>query len=86
MKIANASIAAFALAISLTAGCASSPKHAEGGMKDSQFVDAAFDRNYKAQRMATKGAHFGWVAARSIYENPINRPVSHIGSLASYAL
>jgi len=84
MKIANYCIAALALSLSMTAGCASAPKHAEGGMKDPEIIEPAFDNNFKAQRMATKGAHFGWVAARSMVENPINRPVSHIGSFASY--
>ena len=85
MRIANYNIAALALLITMTAGCASAPKHAEGGMKDSQIVEPAFDRVYKAQRIATKGAHLTWVVARSVYENPINRPVSHFSSLASYA-
>jgi len=79
-------IAAVALVFALTAGCASAPQQTTGEMNDSQIVAPALDRGYKAKRMVTKGAHFGWVTARSIYENPINRPVSHFGSLASYAL
>jgi cardiolipin synthase len=84
MNTAKYHVAALALILAVTAGCASAPQHAEGGMKDPQIIDPAFDRNLKAQRMATKGAHMGWVVARSVVENPINRPVSHIGSLASY--
>jgi cardiolipin synthase len=38
------------------------------------------------QRTATKGAHMVWVLARSVIENPVNRPVSHVASLASYAV
>jgi len=72
-----------ALLIAVLAGCASAPR--QGGMKDSQFVEPAFDRGFQAQRAATKGAHFGLIVARSIYENPVNRPVSHFTSIASYA-
>ena len=86
MKIDPPPVAALALILASTIGCASAPHQGEGGMKDPQIIDAAFDRNMKAQRMATKGAHMSWVFARSVVENPINRPVSHIGSLASYAL
>ena len=84
MQIAKNNIAAFVLITAMTAGCASAPQ--QGGTKDSEIVDPAIDRGYKAQRLATKGAHMGWVVARAVYENPINRPVSHVGSLASYAL
>ena len=86
MKTTGNYIAAVALVFTLTAGCASAPKHADDSMNDSQIVAPASDRGYKAKRIATKGAHLSWVTARSIYENPINRPVSHFGSLASYAL
>jgi len=72
MKTTSNYIAAVALVFALTAGCATAPQHTDGG--------------YKAKRVVTKGAHLSWVTARSIYENPINRPVSHFGSLASYAL
>jgi len=86
MKLANYCIAALALSLSMTAGCASAPStQAEGGMQDPEIFDTAFDNTLKAQRMGTKGAHFGWVAARSMVENPINRPVSHVGSIVSYA-
>ena len=85
MKVANYCVAALALTLTMTAGCASAPKPAEGGMNDPQIIEPAFDNTRKVQRMGTKGAHFGWVAARSMVENPINRPISHIGSLASYA-
>lgn len=84
MSHAKRNFAVVALLIVLTAGCAAAPQ--QGGMKDAQIVAPAFDYGYKAQRAVTKGAHFGLVVARSVYENPINRPVSHYGSLASYAI
>ena len=86
MKIANNKIAALALLLMLTAGCATGPRHAGGGMKESQPIEPAFDRGFKAKRIATYGAHAGWVYARAVYENPINRPVSHVASLASWAV
>jgi cardiolipin synthase len=72
MNIATANIAVLAVVFALSMGCASAPPHQ--------------DRSFKAQRMVAKGAQLGVVVARSVYENPINRPVSHFGSLASYAL
>ena len=41
---------------------------------------------YHAVRAATGSAHAGWLLGRSVYENPVNRPVSHVASLASLAL
>ncbi len=84
MNIAKNRFAAFVLIIAMTAGCAAAPQ--QGGMKDPQFVDPGFDRGHKAKRLVTNGAQLGWVVARSVYENPINRPISHFSSLASYAL
>ncbi len=83
MRIANIRFALIALAITAASGCASALQ--QGGMKDPQTVAPAFDRGYQAQRKATKGAHFGFIIARSAYENPINRPISNIGAIASYA-
>ena len=37
-------------------------------------------------RKASGVTHAGWVYARSVYENPINRPVSHFASLGSLAV
>lgn len=54
----------------LISGCASTP----GGGND------------KASRKIVGSAEYGWLYARSVYENPINRPVSHATSLASYVL
>ena len=86
MKIANKNIAAIVLALVLTTGCTSAPQHTERGMDEARVVEPAHDRGYKAKRMVSKGAHLGLIAARAVYENPINRPVSHFGSLASYVL
>ena len=86
MKTTHYGIAILAIVIAVSSGCASAARHAEGGMKDSEMIEPAFDQGFAAQRAATKGAHLSWVAARSVYENPINRPVSHFGTLASYAL
>jgi phosphatidylserine/phosphatidylglycerophosphate/cardiolipin synthase-like enzyme len=72
MKIAKIHTVAIALLVMLTAGCASAPDRA--------------DRGHQAARIVTYGAHAGWVYARAVYENPVNRPVSHTASLASLAL
>ncbi|MDH3621954.1 MAG: phosphatidylserine/phosphatidylglycerophosphate/cardiolipin synthase family protein [Gammaproteobacteria bacterium] len=37
-------------------------------------------------RKATGIGQASWIYARSVYENPINRPVSHVTTLGSYAL
>lgn len=37
-------------------------------------------------RKASGLTHAGWVYARSVYENPVNRPVSHFASLGSLAI
>ena len=86
MKTTSNYIAAVALVFVLTAGCASAPRQTEGGMHAPQIVAPASDPGYNAKRMVAKGAHLGWITARAVYENPVNRPVSHFSSLASYAL
>jgi cardiolipin synthase len=86
MSIANTNLAIIALILTSTVSCAATPYYAQGGMKDSQTIAPAFDPSFKAQRLAAKGVHFGWVVTRSVYENPVNRPVSHMSSLASLAL
>ena len=86
MNTANNHSTVIALAFLLTAGCASAPQNTADNSNETQVDAPASNRAYKAKRLATKGAHLSWVTARSIYENPINRPVSHFGALASYAL
>jgi phosphatidylserine/phosphatidylglycerophosphate/cardiolipin synthase-like enzyme len=86
MKTATNCTAAIAFAFLLTAGCASAPQNPTDHSNEAQVVEPGSNRAYKMKRLVTKGAHLGWVTARSIYENPINRPISHFGALASYAL
>ncbi len=81
MKIAI--IVALSTLITLTTGRVAAPDHREGGMKQQPTIEPAFDRSYQAQRKAAGSAQAGWLAARSVYMNPVNRPVSHIGSFAS---
>ena len=40
----------------------------------------------KLQRRMSAATQAGWVYARTAYENPVNRPVTHVASLASLAL
>jgi len=80
MNTASNRTAATALAFLLAAGCASAPENTAERSNGNQVIEPASDRSYKAKRLVTKGAHFGWVTARSVYENPINRPVSHLDS------
>lgn len=54
----------------LVSGCASTPP----------------DGTPQLARKASGVTHAGWVYARSVYENPLNRPVSHFASLGSYAI
>jgi len=86
MTFATTSIASVVLVALMTGGCALSPSPGNGGTKDPQHINAALDPTYKARRAVTGGAHVTWQYARSVYENPVNRPVSHITSLASLTL
>jgi len=54
----------------LVSGCASAPA----------------DGTPKFSRKALGVPHAGWVYARSVYENPVNRPISHFASLGSLAI
>ena len=58
------------VSILLVSGCASVPA----------------DGTPEVVRKASGVTHAGWVYARSVYENPVNRPVSHFASLGSLAL
>ena len=69
--------AILAIAI-LCSACAYAPQRDNDGR--------TADPGYHAARAATGGTHASWLVARSVYENPVNRPVSHITSLASLAL
>jgi cardiolipin synthase A/B len=59
-----------ATVITLVAGCASTPSP----------EDATVARKATGVGQAT------WLYARAVYENPVNRPVSNVASLGSYAL
>lgn len=78
---------AFVAAVAtLTAACAAAPYPAGNGVADTAIVEPRADRGYKLSRKAAGFTHATWVYARSVYENPINRPVSHVSSLGSLAL
>jgi len=77
MNIFQRNTLTMALLIILATGCAAAPERRD---------HPSFDSNYEAQRKVAGGAHAGWLFARSVYENPVNRPVSHVTSLASLAL
>ena len=70
----------------LTAGCASAPYPAGHEASAGQLLKPHNDRGYSLTRKATGASHATWVYARSVYENPINRPVSHFAALGSFAL
>lgn len=77
MKRNISSTIAILISILTLAACASTRTGPDG---------KPLDPGYNAARFAAGGAHAGWLFARSVYENPINRPVSHATSLASLAL
>jgi len=73
------------LAVAQTAACATNRTEAataQAGKAAVTYV-AADDR---IARKATGIGHATWHYARSVYTNPVNRPVSHVASLASLAL
>jgi hypothetical protein len=70
----------------LAAGCASTPYPAGQEAAASSLVKPRNDREFSVARKATGVSHASWVYARSVYENPINRPVSHFATLGSLAL
>lgn len=86
MNTTNVNFAVLIFIILLSAGCATAPEYSEGGTKNSPAIEPAFDPVFQAQRKVAAGANFGWLIARSAYENPVTRPVSNASSLVSYAL
>ena len=72
--------------IILTSGCASAPYPAGHEASAGQLVQPHNDREFSVSRKATGVSHATWVYARSVYENPINRPVSHYATLGSLVL
>lgn len=78
---------AFIVIIILTcAGCASTPVPAEVETSAAQLGESPDGQKLPLSRKAVGIGHLGWVYARSVYENPVNRPVSHVSSLASLTL
>ena len=86
MNITDVKITALAFVVLLSAGCATAPRYSEGGTNNAAAVEPAFDRAFQVQRKVASSAKFGWLIARSTYENPVTRPVSNASSLVSYAL
>ena len=70
----------------LAAGCASAPYPAGHEAPAEQLIEPHDNRKFSLERKATGMSHAAWVYARSVYENPVNRPVSHAASLGSLAL
>jgi len=79
-------ILATALLVVLCAGCASAPYPAGRGNEQADQVVHANGGGSKLTRKATGVSHATWQYARSVYENPVNRPVSHFASLGSLVL
>ena len=77
---------AILLFAAIAAGCASAPYPAGRDASAGDLVGAHNNREFSLGRKATGAGHAGWVYARSVYENPVNRPVSHFASLGSLAL
>jgi len=70
----------------LSAGCASTPYPAGHEASAGQLVSSHNNREFSLERKATGVSQASWVYARSVYENPVNRPVSHFASLGSLAV
>lgn len=70
----------------LSAGCASTPYPAGHEASAGQLVSSHNNREFSLERKATGVGQASWVYARSVYENPVNRPVSHFASLGSLAV
>ncbi len=84
MGIINKLSALTATAIVAT-GCASAPYPAGQEASAGDLIGSHNNREFSLPRKATAAGHASWVYARSVYENPINRPVSHFASLGSLA-
>ena len=63
-------VIAVAILAVLVSGCASTPT----------------DSRSQVTRKASGIGQAGWIYARSVYENPVNRPVSHFASLGSLTI
>ena len=72
--------------LAVLAACASTPETADTRGEMETSLEAKPDNGYALKRKAAGVSHATWVYARSVYENPVNRPVSHFASLGSLAL
>ena len=79
-------IACIGLVVVTCAGCASTPKPVGAEASAAPLVESQGGRNVPSSRAVASMGHLSWVYARSVYEDPINRPVSQFASLASLAL
>ena len=86
MGIIRKTVNIAAIAI-LASGCASAPHYPAGHEASAgQLVEPHNERDFSLARKAAGISHASWVYARAVYENPINRPVSHFTTLGSLAL
>ena len=72
--------------VALSTACASTPYPAGYEASAGELVSSHNNREFSLERKATGLGQATWVYARSVYENPVNRPVSHAASLGSLAL
>lgn len=75
-----------ALLVLASTGCASTPGPAEAGQFAPPPLESPDGQKIPWSRKAAGFGNLGWVYARSVYEDPINRPVSNAASLASLSL
>jgi len=73
-----------AMLVILAAGCATTTPADQFPADEPRIEEPASD--YQLTRKAAFGGHVAWHYARSVYENPVNRPVSHFAALGSLAL
>jgi len=79
-------IACIALIVVTSAGCASTPNPAGAEASAAPLVKPQDGRIIPLSRKVAGIGQLSWVYARSVYEDPVNRPVSQTASLASLAL
>ncbi len=75
----------FAIA-ALATGCASAPGPASDAASAHEHGGAHNDRPFSLERKTAGVGQAAWAYARSVHENPVNRPVSHFVSLGSLAI
>jgi len=78
--------ACIAWAVTTLAGCASTPDTAGVDTPGGSVGPSEDGRRIPLSRTVAATGHLSWLYARSAYEDPINRPVSRVASLASLAL